>query len=313
MKSIVQLASFGIVICFIILFLAFFTMPSEAETILSNYRTVNRNISSNRAITREQRQAMIAEIQRDKEILNEGFGGEKTYTRVAGDTIAHAIWNRLDEEGFTDAAKAAMLGVINQECSFNIFKLAGSYWGMFQWGGGREIAPMQALIDAGFEPLNNPGQFQTNSKALEHLNGNQEALNAAALVLLNAAFQDTGRNGVFGIHWSDMIRDATCPEIAAEMFQVAYLGSLGLTRPDIYETKFQKLVHFTPEHPFWQANANNYYRTKVTDVWQVSARYRWSARLAYEMMTGREPESPIHPLTEELRDKHPLTIPFNGS
>jgi len=71
-------------------------------------------------------------------------------TTLRGNNVVEKTWNFFIGQGFNDAQVAGILGNIQIESGFSPTRsTSGSYWGIFQWGGGRRAAIFEKVRNAG--------------------------------------------------------------------------------------------------------------------------------------------------------------------
>ncbi len=64
-----------------------------------------------------------------------------TSTTLTGNTLQEKTWNFFISQGFNDAQTAGILGNAQIESTFSPTRASNtSYWGLFQWGGGRKTS-----------------------------------------------------------------------------------------------------------------------------------------------------------------------------
>lgn len=73
-------------------------------------------------------------------------------TTLSGSDTAEKIWNFFIQQGFNDAQTAGLLGNGMAESGLGPTRASNSsFWGLFQWGGGRRVALQNKIKDAGLE------------------------------------------------------------------------------------------------------------------------------------------------------------------
>lgn len=77
-------------------------------------------------------------------------GCVSTATTLRGDNLVEKAWNFFIDQGFNDAQVAGILGNAQAESNFGVTRSStGSFWGIFQWGGGRREALFAKVREAG--------------------------------------------------------------------------------------------------------------------------------------------------------------------
>ena len=165
-----------------------------------------------------------------------GRYGEKcgsSATRLAGNSLEEKIWNYFIDAGFDDAQTAGIVGNGLAESGLTPTRSAnGSYWGIFQWGPRRP--DLWALMDeAGL------GQY-TSSEYWGA--GAEEKIPEADLDAIIKLELDFLMSPVDN-SWIEAIKDATSPEMAAEIFLVTFERAVNGNDPITLYPPFMGLLY----------------------------------------------------------------------
>ena len=134
-------------------------------------------------------------------------------THLSGDNITEKVWNYFIDQGFTDAQVAGIIGNGMAESGLQPTRASNaSYWGMFQWGGGRKDSLFSKLREAGLEKYTSSEYWP--SGAFENIPAND--LDRILQVELDHTMSEKD------LDWQNEIKKATTPEMAAEIFLVLF-------------------------------------------------------------------------------------------
>lgn len=150
-------------------------------------------------------------------------------TVLTGANTAEKIWNFFIEHGFTDAQAAGILGNAMVESGLVATRSRnGSYWGIFQWGGGRKEKLFKKLEKSGFTKYTKMGYWGTDAENKIPKDDYDGILN----IELAFALEEKDRN------WQEEIKQATIPELAAEIFLTLFERAVGGNSEIIYYSPF---------------------------------------------------------------------------
>lgn len=134
-------------------------------------------------------------------------------THLSGDNITEKVWNYFIDQGFTDAQVAGIIGNGMAESGLQPTRASNaSYWGMFQWGGGRKDSLFSKLREAGLEKYTSSEYWP--SGAFENIPAND--LDRILQIELDHTMSEKD------LDWQNEIKKATTPEMAAEIFLVLF-------------------------------------------------------------------------------------------
>lgn len=134
-------------------------------------------------------------------------------TKLAGDNITEKIWNYFINQGFSDAQVAGIIGNGMAESGLQLTRASNnSYWGLFQWGGGRKDRLFAKIREA------NLGKYLT---AEYWPSGAQDSIPSSdldKLLQIELDFTISEKD----LDWQNEIKKASTPEMAAEIFLVLF-------------------------------------------------------------------------------------------
>lgn len=144
-----------------------------------------------------------------------GHHGDKcgsSSTRLAGDNIKEKIWNYFIDAGFDDAQTAGIVGNGLAESGLTPTRsTTGAYWGIFQWGPRRP--DLWALMDeAGLGQYTSSEYWGAGAEELIP-EGDLDAIIKLELDFLMSPVDNS---------WIEAIKEATSPEMAAEIFLTTF-------------------------------------------------------------------------------------------
>ncbi len=146
-------------------------------------------------------------------------------TTLAGKDTAEKIWNFFIEQGFTDAQTAGILGNAKAESGPGATRASNSsYWGLFQWGGGRKDRLFKKLNEAGFSKYTSQEYWGTdaeNKMPPEDYDG---------ILRIELEFTMSEKD----LDWQEELKKANSPEMAAEIFLVLFERAVGGNSEIIY-------------------------------------------------------------------------------
>ncbi len=129
-------------------------------------------------------------------------------TTLTGNSVVEKAWNYFVGQGFDDAQVAGILGNAQMESGFSVTRSStGSYWGIFQWGGGRRDALEAKVRAAGLERYLDSSYWAAGAAESIPAGDQDELLR----VSLDHAMSETDHD------WQNEIKSATSPEEAAEV------------------------------------------------------------------------------------------------
>ncbi|MCL1839688.1 phage tail tip lysozyme [Candidatus Saccharibacteria bacterium] len=134
-------------------------------------------------------------------------------TTLRGKDIIEKTWNFFIDQGFNDAQVSGILGNAKAESGFSPTRsLKGTYWGIFQWGGGRQAALFEKLRAAGLGAYLDsaywPAGADKNIPAAD--------LDAILQISLEHAMSEPDYD------WQNELKKAHTPAEAAEIFLVLF-------------------------------------------------------------------------------------------
>ena len=141
-----------------------------------------------------------------------------TTTMLNGKDIDEKIWNFFIEQGFTDAQTAGILGNAKVESGPGATRASNSsYWGLFQWGGGRKDRLFAKLKEVGFDKYTSKEYWGSDAEKKMP----QDDYDGILRVELEFTMSEKDLN------WQEEIKKATSPEMAAEIFLVLFERAVG--------------------------------------------------------------------------------------
>ena len=134
-------------------------------------------------------------------------------TRLRGNNTIEKTWNFFIDQGFNDAQTAGILGNAQAESGFSPTRSStGSYWGIFQWGGGRKVVLEDKLRAAGL------GQYLDSSYWPAGADKRIPAADHDAI--LQVSLEHTMSE--LDYDWQNELKKSHTPEEAAEIFLVLF-------------------------------------------------------------------------------------------
>ena len=134
-------------------------------------------------------------------------------TTLRGNNTIEKTWNFFIDQGFNDAQVSGILGNAQIESGFGLTRSSnGSYWGIFQWGGGRKdvleakvrAAGLGAYLDSSYWPAGSDKRIPSAD------------LDALLQVSLEHTMSEIDHN------WQNEIKKFHTPEETAEIFLVLF-------------------------------------------------------------------------------------------
>lgn len=179
---------------------------------------------------------------------------ESTSTTLAGSSTVEKIWNFFTEHGFNDAQTAGIIGNAIVESNLEPTRSSnGSYWGIFQWGGGRKDAVFSAVQQAGL------GQYLDSSYWASSASQNIPDADFDKLLQVELEFALSEQDA----DWQNEIKKADTPELAAEIFL----------------TLFERAVNGDSEVLYYAPFTGQFY--------QATKKRRDSAKEVYKQYSGK--------------------------
>ena len=155
-------------------------------------------------------------------------------TTLSGSDTAEKIWNFFIEQGFNDAQAAGLLGNGMAESGLVATRASNSsFWGLFQWGGGRKDALFKKLSDAGLSKYTS--QEYWGSDAEDKIP--QADYDKILQIELEHTMEEKDLN------WQEEIKKANTPEMAAEIFLVLFERAVNGESEVIYYTPYAGLYY----------------------------------------------------------------------
>ncbi len=134
-------------------------------------------------------------------------------TTLAGDDTAEKMWNFFIQNGFSDAQAAGILGNGMAETGNSPTRASNSsYWGIFQWGGGRLVALKKKVSEAGLS------QYLDTTYWAAGADKNIPEADFDKLLQLELEFALSEDD----LNWQEEIKKSTTPEESAEIFLVLF-------------------------------------------------------------------------------------------
>jgi hypothetical protein len=161
-------------------------------------------------------------------------GCVSTATTLRGDDIVEKTWNFFIDAGFNDAQVAGILGNAQAESNFGVTRSSsGSYWGIFQWGGGRkdtlyskvEVAGLGKYLDSEYWPAGADAKIP------------EADLDALLMVELEHTMSEEDDD------WQNELRNSNTPEEAAEIFLVLFERAVNGESEVLYYAPFAGLMY----------------------------------------------------------------------
>ncbi len=155
-------------------------------------------------------------------------------TVLSGNDTAEKIWNFFIQQGFLDAQTAGLLGNGMAESSLIVTRSSnGSFWGLFQWGGGRKERLFKKLSEAGLSKYTTQEYWGVDAK-----NKIPESdYNQILQIELEYTMEEKDLN------WQEEIKKANTPELAAEIFLVLFERATNGESEIIYYAPYSGLLY----------------------------------------------------------------------
>ena len=132
-----------------------------------------------------------------------------TSTTLSGNSAEEKIWNYFIQHGFSDAQAAGLLGNGKAESGFVPTRSSnGSFFGLFQWGGGRKDNLFKDISAAGLSKYLSSEYWGSNAEQLIPKADYDKLLQ----IELDFTLKENDLN------WQKEIKKADTPEMAAEVF-----------------------------------------------------------------------------------------------
>lgn len=146
-------------------------------------------------------------------------------TTLAGSDSAEKIWNFFIKHGFNDAQTAGLLGNAKAESGLVPTRSSnGTYFGIFQWGGGRRNTLFRRIEDAGLSKYTSSEYWGSDAE--------QKIPKADYDKLLQVELEFTLEEK--DLNWQEEIKKADTPEMAAEIFLVLFERAVGGSSEILY-------------------------------------------------------------------------------
>ncbi len=155
-------------------------------------------------------------------------------TVLSGNDTAEKIWNFFIQQGFSDAQTAGLLGNGMAESSLVVTRSSnGSFWGLFQWGGGRKERLFKKLSEAGLSKYTTQEYWGVDAK-----NKIPESdYNQILQIELEYTMEEKDLN------WQEEIKKANTPELAAEIFLVLFERATNGESEIVYYAPYSGLLY----------------------------------------------------------------------
>lgn len=155
-------------------------------------------------------------------------------TTLAGSDTAEKIWNFFIQQGFNDAQTAGLLGNGMAESGLVATRASNSsFWGLFQWGGGRKDRLFKKLSDAGLSKYTSPEYWGSDAE--------KKIPEADYDKILQIELEHTMEEK--DLNWQEEIKKANTPEMAAEIFLVLFERAVGGNSEVIYYAPYAGLLY----------------------------------------------------------------------
>ena len=155
-------------------------------------------------------------------------------TTLKGGNTAEKIWNFFIENGFNDAQTSGILGNAMAESGLiPTISSSGSYWGIFQWGGGRKDALEEKIKSAGLGEYLDPSYWGISSEE----NIPTADLNQLISIQLEHTLSETDHD------WQNELKSSSSPEESAEIFLTLFERAVGGESPILYYQPFSGLLY----------------------------------------------------------------------
>lgn len=161
-------------------------------------------------------------------------GCVSTATTLKGNNTVEKVWNFFIEQGFNDAQVAGILGNAQAESGFSPTRSSsGSFWGIFQWGGGRKDNVQNKIREAGLEQYLDSQYWPA---------GADEKIPAAdydALLQIELEYTMSEQD----YDWQNELKTSNTPEEAAEIFLVLFERAVNGESEVLYYAPFAGLLY----------------------------------------------------------------------
>ncbi|MCR5572641.1 MAG: hypothetical protein K6F57_02605 [Candidatus Saccharibacteria bacterium] len=155
-------------------------------------------------------------------------------TMLSGSDTAEKIWNFFIQQGFTDAQAAGLLGNGMVESGLVATRASNSsFWGLFQWGGGRKDRLFKKLSDAGLSKYTSTEYWGSDAEKKIPANDYDKILQ----IELEHTMEEKDLN------WQEEIKKANTPELAAEIFLVLFERAVNGESEVIYYAPYAGLLY----------------------------------------------------------------------
>ena len=146
-------------------------------------------------------------------------------TTLSGDETAEKIWNFFIQQGFNDAQVAGLLGNGMAESGLSPTRASNSsYFGLFQWGGGRKDALFKKFQEAGLIEYTSSEYWGANAdKKIP-----QDDFDKILQIELEYTMEEKDLN------WQEELKKANTPELAAEIFLTLFERAVGGDQEILY-------------------------------------------------------------------------------
>ena len=146
-------------------------------------------------------------------------------TTLSGSDTAEKIWNFFIQQGFNDAQAAGLLGNGMAESGLGPTRASNSsYFGLFQWGGGRK--------DALFKKFQDAGLIKYTSTEYWGADADKKIPPADFDKLLQIELEHTMEEN--DLNWQEELKKANTPELAAEIFLTLFERAVGGDQEILY-------------------------------------------------------------------------------
>ena len=139
-------------------------------------------------------------------------------TTLSGSDTAEKIWNFFIQQGFNDAQTAGLLGNGMAESGLGPTRASNSsFWGLFQWGGGRRVALQNKIKDAGLE------QYLSSEYWASGADKNIPEADFDKILQIELEHTMSEKD----LNWQDEIKKTNNPQEAAEIFLTLFERAVG--------------------------------------------------------------------------------------
>ncbi|MFV0484969.1 MAG: phage tail tip lysozyme [Candidatus Saccharimonadales bacterium] len=161
-------------------------------------------------------------------------GCVSTSTTLRGDNVTEKMWNFFIEQGFNDAQVAGILGNAQAESNFGVTRSStGSYWGVFQWGGGRKDKLFAKIEEAGLGKYLSSEYWPSGA--------DKKIPDADIDKLLQIELEHTMSEEDYD--WKNELKKSNTPEEAAEIFLVLFERAVNGETEIMYYAPFVGLMY----------------------------------------------------------------------